>query len=178
MRSATYLQSGERLVCSGCHEGNHRTPRHTDHVPLALLRPPSTLRPEAAETRPFSYARLVQPVLDEHCVACHAKHPETAMNLAREPFENKWYASYANLTRDFGSWDYGHAYRTQAGHFGARGSKLLQLLDQGHYDVRLSAEELHRITLWLDLASVFYGVYEQEGGEAQLRGEIVRPTLE
>jgi len=26
--------------------------------------------------------------------------------------------------------------------------------------------------------SMFYGVYEKEGGEAQLRGEIVRPTLE
>jgi hypothetical protein len=32
--------------------------------------------------------------------------------------------------------------------------------------------------LWLDCLSVFYGVYEQEGGEAQLRGEIARPTLE
>jgi len=32
--------------------------------------------------------------------------------------------------------------------------------------------------LWLDCLSVFYGVYEKEGGEAQLRGEIARPTLE
>jgi len=32
--------------------------------------------------------------------------------------------------------------------------------------------------LWLDCLSVFYGVYEKAGGEAQLRGEIARPTLE
>ena len=44
--------------------------------------------------------------------------------------------------------------------------------------MKLSAEELHRLTLWLDCCSIFYGVYEKEGGEAQLRGEIVRPTLE
>jgi len=25
---------------------------------------------------------------------------------------------------------------------------------------------------------MFYGVYEKEGGEAQLRGEIAKPTLE
>jgi len=44
--------------------------------------------------------------------------------------------------------------------------------------VKLSAEELHRLTLWLDCCSIFYGVYEKEAGEAKLRGEIVRPTLE
>ena len=44
--------------------------------------------------------------------------------------------------------------------------------------VKLTAEELHRITLWLDSCTIFYGVYEKEGGEAQLRGEIVKPTLE
>jgi hypothetical protein len=37
---------------------------------------------------------------------------------------------------------------------------------------------MHRLTLWLDCVSIFYGVYEKEGGEAQLRGEIVYPTLE
>jgi hypothetical protein len=36
----------------------------------------------------------------------------------------------------------------------------------------------HRLTLWLDCASMFYGVFEKEGGEAQLRGEIPIPTLE
>ena len=39
-------------------------------------------------------------------------------------------------------------------------------------------EDLHRLTLWLDCCSMFYGVYEREGGLAQLRGEIARPTLE
>ena len=46
------------------------------------------------------------------------------------------------------------------------------------YDVKLTEEDLHRITLWLDSCSVFYGVYEKEGGEAQLAGKIVHPTLE
>jgi len=49
------------------------------------------------------------------------------------------------------------------------------LLQRGPGDL---AAELHRITLWLDCLSGFYGVYEKEGGEAQLRGEIARPTLE
>jgi len=37
---------------------------------------------------------------------------------------------------------------------------------------------LHRITLWLDTSSMFYGVYAKEGGEAMLRGEDPKPTLE
>jgi hypothetical protein len=32
--------------------------------------------------------------------------------------------------------------------------------------------------VWLDSCSLFYGVYEKEAQEAQLRGEIVRPSLE
>ena len=56
--------------------------------------------------------------------------------------------------------------------------KTLSILNKNHYDVKLPAEDLHRLTLWLDLCSIFYGVYEKAGGEAQLRGEVVRPTLE
>ena len=64
------------------------------------------------------------------------------------------------------------------GEFGARASKLYQLLRQGHYDVKLPPEDLHRLAVWLDSCSLFYGVYEKEGGEAQLQGEIAKPTLE
>ena len=62
------------------------------------------------------------------------------------------------------------------GQVGARASKLLPLLEKGHYDVSLSPEELHRITLWIDCNSVFYGAYHE--AERQARGELVVPTLE
>ena len=47
---------------------------------------------------------------------------------------------------------------------------------KGHHDVKLSPEELRRITLWLDCNSDFYGTYENI--QAQARGELVRPVLE
>jgi hypothetical protein len=180
MRSATYLQAGERLVCSGCHEPQHQSPPVPQKVPLALRGAPSRLTPDVDGSNPFSYAHLVQPVLDRHCVECHAQHKDDpkAINLAREPIERKWYASYVNLAPEYGFWSYGSGYRTKPGQFGARAAKLTEILDKGHYDVKLSDEEMHRLTLWLDLCSIFYGVYEKEGGEAQLRGEPVRPTLE
>jgi hypothetical protein len=52
------------------------------------------------------------------------------------------------------------------------------MLSKGHHDVKLSEDDMHRITLWLDSVSQFYGVYEREGGEAQLRGELAKPSLE
>ena len=62
------------------------------------------------------------------------------------------------------------------GKFGARASKLFQLLEAGHHDVQLPPEDLRRITLWLDCNSEFYGSYENT--EQQSRGLIVYPILE
>ncbi len=52
------------------------------------------------------------------------------------------------------------------------------MLRTGHHGVKLPADTLHRLTVWLDSCSLFYGVYEIDGQWSQLRGEIVRPTLE
>jgi hypothetical protein len=88
-----------------------------------------------------------------------------------------WYASYNALVKH-GFTDYGSPVVTTPGRFGARASPLLTMLEQGHHDVKLSPEDLHRLVLWLDCCSMFYGVYEKEGGQAQLRGEVAKPTLE
>jgi cytochrome c553 len=184
MRSGTAVRDGEKLVCQGCHEPKHTVAAKSSVMPLAMLRAPSTPKPDVDGSNPFSYPRLVQPVLDRNCTECHEKNPKSP-NLARQPIQNKWYASYNSLIKfaftSYGAkngWNDPLWYRTNPGKFGARASKLVQLLDKGHYDVKLSPEDFHRITLWLDSASMFYGVFEKETGEAQLRGDIVHATLE
>jgi len=181
MRSATYLQPGEHLTCQGCHEPRHRTPTSSPGVPLAMRRAPSKLTPDVDGTNPFSYPRLVQPVLDKHCVSCHQENPDKAPRMDREVIEKgrkKWYASYHSLIENYAFYSYGDRHRTLPGKFGARASKLYAMLREGHHDVKLSPEEMHRITVWLDSCSIFYGVYEREGGIAQLAGKVVYPTLE
>ena len=194
MRSATHVQPGEQRTCQGCHEPRPRAPLAAQSKPLALLRAPSRLQPDVDGTNPFSYPRLVQPVLNKHCVSCHQKNPDKAPRLDAELVQiklNHWwsdgtyYASYVNLTEKYGFYDYGgrdfsdeRSYHTIPGQFGARASKLYPLLVNGHHDVKLSPEELHRIAVWLDSTSPFYGVYEKEGGLVQLRGGIAKPTLE
>lgn len=181
MRSATYVQPGENLVCQGCHENRYRTQDMPLKLPLAFRRKPSSIKPEVDGTNPYSYPRLVQPVLNKHCVSCHEKNPKKAPRLDDELIvqgRKRFFASYFSLAPKYGFWQYGNRFRTTPGKFGAQASKLYQMLKKGHHKVKLSPEEMHRIVLWLDSSSLFYGVYEKEGGEAQLRGEVVMPTLE
>ncbi len=195
MRSATYVHAGEKLVCAGCHNRKeHVSPVLDEQRGLAFLRSPSDIRPEVEGSNPLSYPRLVQPVLDKHCVQCHAEKAGQAkvIDLAAgdwqaDPYH--WYASYRNLypyAFHFGAkfhpgYDGWTSARTVPGEFGAKASKLVELLDGktpegGHYDVKLSPVEFHRITLWLDCNSDFFGAYEDT--VAQSRGEIVKPSLE
>lgn len=184
MRSATYLHPGEQLVCQGCHESKHQSAT-SPLAPLALRRGPSPIRAEADGSNPFNYVRLVQPVLDRHCVACHQEKKTLDLTGIVEG-KFGWTRSYTNLAGKYGF--YFTVYngsireplhggsRTTAGQFGARAAKLLDYLGPKHYGVQISDEDAHRVTLWLDCNSEFYGSYENTA--AQSRGEIVRPTLE
>lgn len=181
MRSDTFVHPGQTaLVCQGCHEPRLHAPQPPRQYPLALRRAPSEIQPELEGSNPFSFPRLVQPVLERNCVACHEKNPKSPDlrkgNVARNP--DHWFTSYVNLKPYVFYFDYllWNEPRTIPGKFGARASKLYALLEKGHYDVKLSPGDLHRITLWLDCNSDFYGAYENT--EVQARGGIVRPVLE
>jgi len=186
MRSATWVQPGEKLSCIGCHEPKNQAPSQSKtSVVKALQREPSIPKPDVDGTNPFSYPRLVQPVLDKNCVACHVKNKDKgAPALDREIVKinirrpTKVYRSYDSLIHKYAFWNYGDRYRTTPGKFGALASKLYPMLKKGHHDLKLSDEDMHRIIVWLDSVSNFYGVYEKEGGETQLAGGIAQPTLE
>jgi len=183
MRSVTYVHPGETLTCQGCHERKHRPPNSPETIPLALSRPPSKIRPDVDGSNPFNYPRLVQPVLDRHCVSCHQQRK--AIDLSGQIAGN-FTRSYHSLAAKYGF--YFHVSngsintgvhggsRTIAGKFGARASALLKYMGEDHYGVKLPPEDFHRLTLWLDCNSEFLGAYENV--PAQLAGEIVKPSLE
>ena len=187
MRSVTYVHPGEHLTCQGCHERRNMAPGKRRATAAALQRPPSTIQPDVDGSSPFSYPRLVQPVLDKHCASCHTKH-ENAPDLSGTATDTYgWTASYTSLATDYGfyynvfngafndPYPIGGA-RTIPSEFGAKASKLYKMLTAGHHDVTLPDDDLYRITLWLDCNSEFYGSYENI--KAQTHGGIVMPTLE
>lgn len=165
---------------------------------LACRKPPVRLEPESQGSYPLSFARLVQPVLDRHCIGCHdgrSGRPDLRPDLFEagdgeeipprerlcgvESLHGGWSRSYADLKRHAwssvgsgGAGEPGEANPTD-GEAGARASRLVQMLDCGHGNCNLSADDSHRIALWLDCDSPFYGAYHDACDQA--RGGLVRP---
>ncbi|MHC4251450.1 MAG: HzsA-related protein, partial [Planctomycetota bacterium] len=185
MMSETYVHPGERLSCQGCHEPRLGAPS-APRVVEAMKRGPSKLEPDVEGSYPLSFPRLVQPVLDRKCSPCHQKNKnKKAPNLSgTEKVRHSWSKAYDTLHR-YGSGGSGkppnrQPVRTVPGKFGAYASKLLQVLarhkkEKGK-DFDLSAEEMHRITLWLDCNCNFFGAYLEV--DKQMRGELVMPSIE
>ena len=180
MRSATYLQPGERRGCVGCHERPGTPP--PVRQPLAARRAPSSIRPGPDGTRPLSFPRLVQPVLDRHCVRCHGGSGEgqSPPVLTGQPI-GAFTASYEGL-RPFVRWyEWGGKSIAQAvtrpGRGGADESPLGEVLDDANHrdEVRLPREDRLRLLLWLDGNAPFYGTYSGPEQAAQHRGEAVPP---
>jgi hypothetical protein len=181
MRSITYVQPGERRGCVGCHEPPGTAPAAT--APLAARRPPSQIAPGPDGSRPLSFPRLVQPLLDRHCVRCHdgdAGPQKSRLVLTGEP-TGTFTRSYENL-RPYVRWyEWGVASIGQTvtlpGHGGADESPLAKVLGDATHgaSVRFSDEERLRLDLWLDSNVPFYGTYGREEQEGQLAGRAVPP---
>lgn len=181
MRSSTYAVPGTaQITCQGCHERRYGAPKPRAEIPLAFGRGGSTLQPEADGSNPISFARLVQPILDKHCVSCHGTaKPGDLSKGDYETDADRFYTSYKNLKPYLSyyaaAYDFGPP-RSTPGKLGARISGLYPLLKGGHQGVVLSDGELRAIALWLDLNSDMYS--DDIKRDAQSRGEAVTPSIE
>ena len=178
MRSITYLQPGERRGCIGCHE---RSAAPATRPTLATARAPSAIEPGPDGSRPFSYPRLVQPVLDKNCVRCHdgsEGKDKSPLVLTGAP-AGTFTRSYESLKPFLRWYEWGGASIAQAvtqpGHMGADESRLMVVLDDVTHvaALQLSDEDRLRLYVWLDSNAPFYGTYAPTEQAAQLRGELV-----
>jgi hypothetical protein len=184
MRSDTYLHPGETLTCQGCHESKKNISKPSRKMPTALKRAPSNITPEHPGAYPLSFPRLVQPVLDKHCVSCHSKKPKAPSLSGTEFGEWGWSKAYHTLSPLAWAKSGGNGSGLQAnqtsysipGQVGAKAAKLFKMLEKGHNDLKLPAEDLRRITLWLDCNSNFYGTYHDTKKQAQ--GQLVHVILQ
>ncbi len=166
MRSATYLQPGERRSCIGCHE--HRQTAPPSVAMDATQRGPSRITPGPEGSWPLDFQVLVQPVLDRRCAGCHkpgGKDPKFDLTAGH---------SYGSLL------DYGkpslrqHVQtryregRSSPGKCASRMNPLWKLLDSGHYDVKFTLRDRRRLIVWMDTYGQRLGSFDQ-GQEEQLR---------
>ena len=161
MRSGTIIQSGETQGCVGCHESRTGTPPPVQGT-LALAKPAQSLDGWFGPPRLFSFLTEVQPVFDKHCVNCHDfGNPQNGGLVLARDRETVFNAAYTEI------WSKGMVHCVGGGpaeiqparSWGASVSRLVKALDKGHYDVKLSPEEMERLTTWVDLNAPYYPSY-------------------
>lgn len=163
MRSGVIVQAGEINGCIGCHEDRLSAPVNVNKMPIALKKAPHQMLGRNGKTETFSYARVVQPVFDQHCVSCHDFGKEAGNNVILAGDKNCFFnASYIDIqTKKLISCvGGGPAEIQQALTWGSHQSKLIEILEKGHHDVVLTDKEMQTLYTWIDLNGVYYPEYE------------------
>jgi hypothetical protein len=188
MRSFAGLMPGEQRGCVGCHASHSVAPAATAGV--ALRRGPTELTPPPWGAESIGYERFVQPVLDRYCGKCHQGNGEARkdLDLTLRPGVNVFKEPYLTLVGAAG-WQNPVSDRRQPG-YGAAGaipvetmdetkndpkalatlpprttlsaaSRLVEIAASGkHYDVRVDALSLQRLTAWVDANCPYLGSEE------------------
>jgi formylglycine-generating enzyme required for sulfatase activity len=185
MRSWMTAMPGENVSCVGCHEQSSSVPsaRRT----TALTRAPSLVQPWRGPRRGFSFAREVQPVLDQYCVACHNgekdqkvvpdlrrdqdafvvyEHGRTQGKTIRGVPKSELLGKYSAVFDP--SYVALRQYVRVGGlesdlhilppkEFHADTSELIQMLRKGHHNVRLDENAWDRLITWIDLNAPCHG---------------------
>ena len=157
MRSVVQLQPGELRGCIGCHE-NHQTASAAEGRRQAMKRPPDRLQPPPWGAVPFSYEKVVQPVWDHQCIACHdGTKKEARLDLRGNLDKERIPASYRSLIE--GAWvhyfdfTWGmRPFKAEPLSFGTLQSRLWKVLgDQNHAKIALARDEMQAVKAWVDL---------------------------
>ncbi len=168
MRSWYTAMPGELATCIGCHEQQSSTPRPKPTI--ASTKPPSDIEPWRGPVRGFGFKREVQPVLDKYCVGCHDGKPRPGKpprpNFADtgpgwRKFTNSYIALHPFVRRPGPESDY-HIQKPLEWH--ASTSELVQILQKGHYGVKLDAEAWDRLVTWIDLNVPNHGTWAEHRG--------------
>ena len=165
MRSATYAQPGETVGCIGCHESRNQTASVSPV--LASLHEPSRITPGPEGSWPLRFDRLIQPVLDQHCVSCHAPGVKDARAAKFDLTPAKSYDTLVRYGKPSLLDQVQHGYRqgfSKPGEGLAATSALLALLSstEGHYQVKLDPGARDCFTVWMDTYAQRFGSFSAD----------------
>jgi hypothetical protein len=183
MRTLTHVQPGQTLSCIGCHES--RTLAPPVKRPRAATRQPSRIAVGPEGTWPMRFDRLVQPVLEQNCVRCHNPNSEDKQAAKFNLTADYAYGSMSGYGEpnliDLIREPYKLGYSTP-GKGIARQSRLLDKIadPKVHKDLKLDAESLERLIIWMDIYVQRLGSFspEQEQRLLELRKRSANLLIE
>jgi hypothetical protein len=166
MRSLTTLQPRQTLACAGCHEPRNTSPANVR--PMAARRAPSRILAGPEGSWPLRFDRLVQPVLEKHCVPCH-RPGSPHMNGAGARYDLTPARAYEGLLSYGGAGSLREHVRlryregrSKVNAGAAQTSALLRLLKEGHHQTHLDADSWNRLVTWMDTYAQVQGHYSEE----------------
>ena len=161
MQSFTSVMPGESTTCIGCHEERTQTPVRGNRLPKAAQRAPSVPEPIAGIPDVIDYPRDIQPILDKHCVSCHGNEKREGKVLLtgdRTPLYSVSY--YTIAARDLVADGRNKAVSNYPPYkLGSSASRILDLCNGSHYDVKLSDKESTTLRLWVETGATYLGTY-------------------
>ena len=165
MRATTHVQPGQTLSCIGCHESRSEAPPQRSLA--AARREPSKITVGPPGSWPLRFDKLVQPVLDRHCVKCH--NPKGAEPKAAK-FDLTAAKAYTTLfnhgkpsLRDHVLARYRQGFSSEAACVAATSPILAKLTAaKAHHGVKLDAESMERLITWMDTYAQRLGSFSDE----------------
>ena len=170
-RSFHYLHPGEKRGCIGCHE-----PVGTSLKPNKELftRIPRDLEPVPGQEdgEGVSFLKMVQPVLDQHCIQCHGLKEKAPKDIALIPSPgHNWPASYLALlpyTKTIGLKPTTHGEEKNISRpydYYALGGTFLTAFKAAHPALKIPAADVQRMVNWLDVNAQCYGTFNSNRKE-------------
>lgn len=161
MRSGMSILPGEIASCAGCHESRAAPPPASLRHSLALKRKPSKIKPvpAGATGSEFSYIKNIQPILDKHCVKCHdfgGKGSEKIVLCGDRGLV--FNQSYLQLhsKKAISAIGAGPDAVVEANTWGAKHSKIVRMIRNGHSGVKMPESEFAVLRAWIDLNAPYY----------------------
>lgn len=161
MRSGMSILPGEIASCAGCHESRAAPPPASLRHSLALKRKPSKIKPTPAGATgsEFSYIKNIQPILDKHCVKCHdfgGKGSEKIVLCGDRGLV--FNQSYLQLhsKKAISAIGAGPDAVVEANTWGAKHSKIVRMIRNGHSGVKMPENEFAVLRAWIDLNAPYY----------------------
>ena len=172
MRSWFTAMPGEAVSCLGCHEERNVAP--TPKMTIASKSIPQTVKEFYGPKRGVGFRNEVQPILDRACVSCHDGSRPDRPYFKGDSMMPKWSSgirysvspamggafteSYYQLQRYVRNPGLESEMKMLAPmDFHADQTELFQILNRGHYGVKLTDEEQRKLALWIDMNVPFHG---------------------
>jgi mono/diheme cytochrome c family protein len=114
----------------------------------------------------LSFLRDVQPLLNAKCVQCHTHDRAANAVILTDDLTDQFTVAYQELlpyltVANAMRWDHpDDVYPRPPYTYGSKVSRLTQILEAGHHNVKLTDDDWQRLFVWIDANAVYYDRYE------------------